>query len=74
MHDCQLDGDSPRRRDERRTATRSRIDNRLDRLRRVGAFNIDLIGDSGESSFNFPVGIAAASFDKPDISPSSLLN
>jgi hypothetical protein len=63
MEDCQLDRDSARRRDECGTTSRGRIDNGLDRLRRVGAFNMDLIGNPGKTSFNLSFRITAAGFD-----------
>src|SRR5262249_20454204 len=63
MQNRQLDGDSTCRRDERRTPTRSRFDDGLDRIGRIGAIYSYCVCDPREAALDFVIRISTSRFD-----------
>src|SRR5262245_7813902 len=63
MQNRQLDGDSTRCRNERRTATCSRFDDGLDRIGRIGAIHRYYLCDPREAALDFLIRISTSRFD-----------
>src|SRR5882724_226686 len=64
MHNRHFDRYAPRRRNESRATARRGFDDRLNRIRRVGAFDRHRVLDQIESAFDFLALVAAARLDE----------